>query len=91
MEILAGIEPTLTCFGILISTAHRRCGSEKTIDCVLRLRCGLTGDAGSDELFTILAAYEDGTGVGVYSENGPEDLSHILHIRHHIEAQKRCL
>ena len=78
VEILAGIEPTLTLWHTDLDGPSLTAGLKTPSISFSGWSAASTGDARSDELFTVLAAYEDGTGAGVDSENGPEDLSCIF-------------
>ena len=78
VEILQGIEPTLTLWhedldgpGITagLSTPALRFGAWSP---------DATGNADSEDVFDILAAYPEGAGADISSENGPEDLACIF-------------
>ena len=78
VEILEGISPALTIWHSDLDGPGLTAGVSSPTIRFASWNADQAGDAGSDELFTVLASYPEGAGADIASENAAEDLSCIF-------------
>ena len=78
VEILESIEPALTLWHENLNGPKITAGLKTPVMRFSAWAADIAGNADADEFFARLAAYPDGAGAGIASENGPEDLACIF-------------